>query len=588
MDNKSDFGVELRFIRSFILPHWKVGITILCATLLSTGLRTVRPLLILFLIDDVFVCKNFTLLKGVAFLYFLNVAISYILLLLQDFWIEKTKQKIKFFILLGLFKHIQLLPISFFRDKESGYLSTRIISDTESLGNIFTDIFTNIATPFFTIIAIISITFAISEILALAMIILIPIYVLMTFLFLRRIRRVTNEVQEAQATMGNKYQEVFSSVYFIKSHGLENFFKLRIIKDLKALIKRSIVKEYLRAAIYDTTSLITALSTLAVIYILGIQIMHGRTSVGTVYVVIAYLNMIFSNIQSLIYTNTRIQQSIAIIKRIYHVLDTPVSGEYQCGLAPPVVKKVRYYNVTFAYDSKKEILKQINLIFNENEITALVGESGTGKTTIINLLLGLYDSYKGKIFLNNTELRRIDKRALRRMISLVPQEPFLFSTTIKENIKMGKPDASDKEIVESARLAYAHDFINNLPYRYETIVGEKGAKLSGGEKQRIALARAIIKNPKILIIDEGTSQIDSFSENLIQKSLQNLKRGRIIILVAHRLATILEADMIFVLDKGKIVAKGNHDYLLENCECYRHLFESQIEALTPKNLSKNQ
>ncbi len=555
-----------------------MGISISLSTLLSTSLRTVRPLLILFLIDDVFIGKNLALLRGIIFLYFLNVVIAYIILLLQDFWIESTIQKIKFFIQLALFKHIQFLPISFFTEKESGYLNTRILSDSESLGYIVRDTFISLATNILTIIAILVVTFAISVAIASTMILLIPLYILVSYAFIGKIKQVTNEVQEIQATLGKKYQEVFSSMYFIKSFGLEKFFNLRIIKSLKVFIRRSVLKEYLRSLSFDTTLLLTAMSTLVVMYILGRQILQGKSSIGTIYAVIAYLNMLFSNVQSLVYTNVRFQQSIAIIKRIYQILDKPMSNEYQRGLMPPIVTEIRYQDVTFSYNSRDEVLRKINLLFRENEITAVVGESGVGKTTLVNLLLGMYDSYRGGIFFNNFELREINKQILRSIIGLVPQEPFLFSTTIKENISFGKPNASFQEIVAAAKKAQAHNFISKLPNHYETLIGEKGIKLSDGEKRRITLARAIIKNLRVLIIDEGTSQIDSQSENLILMSLKNLKQGRIIIVIAHRLATILAADKIFVLNNGVIVAEGNHDYLLKNCKIYNFLFESQIAA----------
>ncbi len=552
-------------------------ISILFTTLLSTSLRTIRPLLILFLIDDVFIEKNFILLKGIVFLYFLNVAIAYIILLLQDFWIESTKQKIKFFIQLALFKHILFLPISFFTEKESGYLNTRILSDTESLGTIFMDTFINLATDILTITVILIITFALDITIAITMVLLIPLYILSSYAFIGKLKRTTNEVQEMQAMLGNKYQEAFSSIYFIKSYGLEKLFNLMVIKSLKSFIRTSVLKEYLKSLSFDTTSLLTAMSTLAMIYILGIQIFQGKSSIGTIYVVIVYLNMLFSNVQSLVYTNARIQQSIAIIKRIYQILDKPVSSEYRAGFAPKErLKKIVYHNVTFSYNSDKDVIRKCSLIFKIDEITALVGKSGSGKTTLINLLLGLYDSYYGEIYVDDRELRPIDKQALRSVIGLVPQDPFLFSTSIKENISFGSLNASNEMILRAAKLANADDFINKLPNQYETMIGEKGIRLSGGEKQRLALARAIIRNPSVLIIDEGTSQIDSHSENLILASLKNLKKGRIIIVIAHRLATILDADKIILLENGSAIAEGRHDYLLAHCKSYRFLFESQI------------
>jgi ABC-type multidrug transport system fused ATPase/permease subunit len=491
--------------------------------------------------------------------------------------IESTRQKIKFFIQLKLFKHIQLLPLSFFIDKESGYLSTRILSDTETLDYMFVDTFANLITNIITVAGILITTFAINGTIASIMILLIPPHILLSVMFIGKLKQVTNETQEMRATLGQEYQETFGAIYFIKSFGLEKIFDLKLVRKLKFLVRRSVLREYLRSLSSNTTSLFTAISTWVIIYILGIDILQGRSSIGVIYVIIVYLNMFFSSVQSLIYTNTRFQQSVAIIRRIYQILEEPISNEYRKGVTINNINKgIVYRNVTFSYNSDKKALNKINLFFKKDKITAVVGKTGSGKTTLINLLLGLFESYEGNIFFDNLELRQIDKKTLRSIMALVPQAPFLFSASVRDNISLGNPRASYEMIIQAAKLSNAHDFIIKLPIQYDTFIGEKGIRLSGGEKQRLALARAIIRNPAVLIIDEGTSQIDSNSEDLILESLRYLKKGRIIILIAHRLSTILVADRIIVLDAGRIVGAGTHDYLLVKCPHYRSLFESQI------------
>jgi ABC-type multidrug transport system fused ATPase/permease subunit len=574
---KLEIDTFFAFIRTFVYPHWKIGTAIFFTTLLSSGLRIVRPLLILFLIDNILPNKDFPMLKGVFFLYFLNVILGYVILLIQDFLIESTRQKIKFFIQLKLFKHIQLLPLSFFIDKESGYLSTRILSDTETLDYMFVDTFANLITNIITVAGILITTFAINGTIASIMILLIPPHILLSVMFIGKLKQVTNETQEMRATLGQEYQETFGAIYFIKSFGLEKIFDLKLVRKLKFLVRRSVLREYLRSLSSNTTSLFTAISTWVIIYILGIDILQERSSIGVIYVIIVYLNMFFSSVQSLIYTNTRFQQSVAIIRRIYQILEEPISNEYRKGVTINNINKgIVYRNVTFSYNSDKKALNKINLFFKKDKITAVVGKTGSGKTTLINLLLGLFESYEGNIFFDNLELRQIDKKTLRSIMALVPQAPFLFSASVRDNISLGNPRASYEMIIQAAKLSNAHDFIIKLPNQYDTFIGEKGIRLSGGEKQRLALARAIIRNPAVLIIDEGTSQIDSNSEDLILESLRYLKKGRIIILIAHRLSTILVADRIIVLDAGRIVGAGTHDYLLVKCPHYRSLFESQI------------
>jgi ABC-type multidrug transport system fused ATPase/permease subunit len=273
---------------------------------------------------------------------------------------------------------------------------------------------------------------------------------------------------------------------------------------------------------------------------------------------------------------------MAAIERIFEILELPLEKD---GVKEIEIKEgeIVFENVSFSYDGREKVLENVSFKVKKGEKVAIVGKTGVGKSTLVSLILRFYEPQSGRILIDNQDIKYAKLRSLRKYISIVSQNDFLFSDTIRENIRFGNPNALDEEVEKAAKLAYADEFIKKLPKGYETKIGERGINLSGGERQRISIARAILKNPKILILDEATSAVDSETENKIQKALEDLMRGRVTLIIAHRLSTILNADKILVFENGKIVGEGTHQELYKNNEIYRKLFDHQF--IDKNNLS---
>ena len=324
------------------------------------------------------------------------------------------------------------------------------------------------------------------------------------------------------------------------------------------------------------TELIGVAIALFIIFYSGRQVIEGYLSFGAFTLFMAALLSLVKPFKKLSQVNSIMQQAVAASSRIYEVLDSSPSVKERLGAKELAGfnNNIKFENVCFSY-GEQEVLKNINLEVRKGQLLAIVGPSGVGKSTLVDLIPRFYDPIKGRILIDGIDIQEVSLKSLRLSIGIVKQEIILFNDTVKVNIAYGKIDASQREIEEAARQAYAHDFIKDLPLGYETIIGDRGMKISGGERQRIAIARALLKNPPILILDEATSQLDSGSERIVQEALDRLIQGRTVFVIAHRLSTVRNAHIILVLDKGRIVEQGNHSNLLTNNGLYKKLYELQ-------------
>lgn len=479
-----------------------------------------------------------------------------------------------------LYAKIQGLSLDYFSEKRTGELISRITYDVQVIENAVSYGVTDLFRQVFLIVLYISIAFAIHFKAALIVFLVFPFIGWPLSQIGRKLRKLASRSQERMADMSSILIETISGVRVVKAFCSEeyevnrfkgknhDFYKLKM-KTVRRLLLVSPI-----------TEIFGVICGLIMIFWLGRQVMDGVFSTGVFILFFGSIMSIISPMKKLGNVNALTQQALSANERIYDILDQqPTVKEKSNALAIPIIQKgIVFKGVTFRYDEESgDVLKNIDLEIKTGELVAIVGPTGAGKSTLVNLIPRFYDASEGVVTMDGIDLKDVSFSSLRLQIGIVAQETFLFNDSVGANIAYGDRAASQEEIEESARKAYAHRFIVEMPRGYDTVVGDRGFRLSGGEKQRIAIARAILRNPPILILDEATSQLDSESEKYVQEAVDKLMQGRTVIAIAHRLSTIKKANKIVVLDKGQIVGEGSHDELLESCDLYKRLYKTQFQ-----------
>ncbi len=477
-----------------------------------------------------------------------------------------------------LYSHIQMLPLSFFQKHETGVLMARIMNDVNLVKGMVSDAVTGVLKDFFSILGLLFVIFYRDWVLALIAITVLPVAVIPIVKFGRRMRKLSTRCQEAMADMSFLLHETFTGTRIVKAFGMEAHENRRFFEKTARLFKYEIKAVIVRAMSSPVMELLGGIGITFIIWYGGHKVITGTSTPGTFFSFMAALIMLYEPIKRISRLNNVIQEGLAAAVRIYDILDT--DSDIQESLDAVALKggrhSVVFRNVSFKYEDQM-VLRNINLRVKNGEIVALVGMSGGGKTTLVNLIPRFYDVTEGAILIDGQDVRDVSIASLRSHIGIVTQDPMLFNDTIQNNIAYGRLDASESDIVAAAKAAYAYDFIQNFPDRFGTVVGEKGVRLSGGEKQRICIARALLKNAPILILDEATSSLDTESELAVQGALENLMKGRTTLIIAHRLSTIRHADRIIVIVNGRIVEEGKHEELLALHGEYFKLHDMQFE-----------
>ncbi|MCM8804315.1 MAG: ABC transporter ATP-binding protein/permease [Candidatus Omnitrophica bacterium] len=478
-----------------------------------------------------------------------------------------------------LFKKLEELSLNYYDINSVGTIMTRFSSDVEAFHGFVTQAGQGFLLNIFMIIGIGVMLFSINWLLALYVMIPIPFVVIGTLIFWRGVYPKYFKVWDSQAKLSTFLNNVLSGIKTVKSFSQEEkeYGRFSYYADK---LKDTVRIVNLNISIFNPLmSFLFSLGGLIVWYIGGKNVLEGKLTLGELMAFLSYIGMFYTPLTNLALLSTWFSNFTTASHRIFEVLDT----ESQVKEPKKYVKlfkiegNIEFKNVTFGYDPYQPVIKDISFKIEPGEIVGIVGKSGSGKTTILNLLCKFYDVQKGSILIDGIDIREIPSTELRKHIGLVLQEPFLFRGTIAENISYGKSDATLEEIINAAKIANAHEFIMKMPNGYDTLLGEKGAGLSGGEKQRITIARAILCNPSILILDEATSSVDTESEKKIQDALSTLWKGRTTIIVAHRLSTLKDADKILVIDNGRIVESGNHLELMKKKGVYYNLIVMQTQ-----------
>ncbi len=535
-------------------------------------------------LDDIFIKKDATRLAIIPFLVLAVYLLKAVFEFAQAYLMSGVGQRVIRDIRDHLYRHMQSLSLSFFMRHPTGVLMSRVQNDVSLMQGAITEAVTGLIKDFFTAIFLIGVVFYRDWQLAFIAMVAFPLAFWPIARFGRKLRRASTMSQEITGGLSSHLHETISGVKLVKSFGAEGYEVDRFTSRNAELYRLSMKIVKVQALTSPLSETFAGIGAAAVIFYGGYSVVNGHSTPGNFFSFMTALFMLYEPVKRLSRVNNVIQQGIAAATRVFEVLDTlpEVKEKRDAPELPPVRKEIEFDHVDFRYDENgDDILKDIALRIPAGTMVAIVGSSGAGKTTLVDLIPRFYDPYRGAIRIDGTDIRDVSLSSLRSCIGIVSQHTILFNDTVRANIAYGMKDADDGKIEEAARRANAHGFISRLREGYDTVVGEQGLKLSGGERQRIAIARALLKDAPILILDEATSALDSESESVVQEALDTLMRGRTTFVIAHRLSTVRNADLLLVVEEGRIVEKGTHEELLSRETRYRSFYLRQFEEKKP-------
>ena len=566
---------------SYIKPHLPLAIFGFALTIGFTFLNLLPPYLMKILIDDAIGNANLTLLVWLT----ISLAVIYLLRALtaagRSYLLGKLGQRIMVDLRRRLYEHLQVLSLSFYDKNETGRIMSRVMSDTERVQFFLTWGIQQFFMDIMILIFVAGILFTMNWQLAIIVLTPTPILVIGTKLFSKRIHNVYHKAWRRWADLSAILADTVPGVTVVKAFSQERKEISKFNRKTQELYEVNVKISFMEGIFFPLVGFVMTLGAVSVWWFGGRQILSGTLTLGVLTAFISYTWRFYEPVGRLSNMSSILLRATTSAERIFEVLDTrpEVHDSPNAVSLPPLKGHIKFHNVSFAYESGETVLRNINLEIKPGQKVGLVGPSGAGKTTLAKLILRFYDPTEGKITIDGYDLREVKQESLRRQIGIVLQEPFLFKGSIAENIVYGNPRAPPERIIEAAKAANIHEFILSLPEAYDTDVGERGHRLSGGEKQRVSIARALLRNPKILILDEATSSVDTVTESLIQQALERLMENRTSIIIAHRLSTLRNADKIVVIDHGEIVEEGSHEELIRLGGLYSRLCRMQA-ALT--------
>jgi len=566
-----------KYVFKLARPYWYLILgSILCssvASLISGAVAwLVKPLF-----DKVFLPQNY---KYLIYLPFLLLGLFFLrgsAVFLQAYLMKKASYKLGKELRIKVYQKILSLPIGYGTQRTSGEMVSRIVNDILLLESTVGDISRTLFLETVTVLILIGVAFNRSWQLTLLTFIVFPLVVITSEWLARKTHKNRHRVQNQIALITNTLTESFKGLKEIKVYLVENrmikYFAHLCEKTYRFLLKSVKYEEGVKFAV----NFLTGLAGGIILFYGGYLIKSGSITPGDFFSLFTAILMVFNPIKKLAGTYNKFHDFIAGVERLEEILSLPEEKGGSKRITK-IKEGFEFKGVSFKYPSSETFaLRNIEVKLPAGKIIAIIGKSGAGKSTFVSLIPRFYDPTEGKIFLDGIDLRNFDLVSLRNLIGIVSQEVVVFNMSIAENIALGKPDATMEEIIEAAKMAYAHEFIEKLPHGYHTVLEKDGFSLSGGQKQRLAIARAILKNPPVLILDEATSHLDTISEKYVQKGLENLMKGRTTIIIAHRLSTVKNADLVIVLKDGKIVGVGTHKELEKECPEYQNLYQEFLK-----------
>ena len=563
-----------RIIINYLLPHKLKIFLALVMMIISAGATGLHAWLVRPALDEVLIQGNKEMLFLIPLAIIIATLCKGLATYTHSFQMSKVAHSVIASLQFKMVEKLMFLNLKFFNDSKTGNLISRLINDTYFLRMAIVKSVTGIIKDFLVIIFLLANMFYQSWTLTLFAFFAFPLAIWPIRKIGKSIRKITYTIQNEIAVFSNVLGESIRGIRQIKAYNREEFEKEKAKKTIHQIKDYFIRSAFISNRLSPLMEFIGSLAIALSIYIGGVFVLNETMTTGQFMSFLVSLLLAYQPVKALGNLNISVQEGLASAERIFKLLDTSdnfIEKTYR-EKNPLIVKegKIELKNISFSYDENK-ILDNINLIFPAGQKTALVGLSGSGKSTILSLLLNLFDNYKGEILIDNQNIKEYSLESLRNNMALVTQETMLFNDTIAKNIQYGNLKANNFDLEKASNLAGVNQFTDSLPKKLETIVGESGIKVSGGQRQRIAIARAIIKNSPILLLDEATSSLDNLTENQIQESINQLMKNKTSIVVAHRLSTIEDADLIYVIENGKIIDSGNHKYLLNHSNLYKNL-----------------
>ncbi len=562
----------------YFAPYWGRITLATIAMMIVAGSQPAVAYLVKPTLDKIFIDKDkhFLLLIPAAFLILEFAKAGF--RVIQNYVMQACGLKVLERLREELYRKIIFLPMKFYEEAQVGMLMSRVINDVLLIRASLPALIMLIR-QVFTIIFLVCVAFYQNAFLAFWAVIVLPAALFPFVYFGRRMRKLSRKGQAKLADISVLLQEIFSGIRVVKAFSTEQSEGVRFDKENRRLLSFSLKQAMASELSSSVMEFMGAVAAALVIWFGGMEVIEGRSTPGTFFSFLTSIIMLYDPIKKMSNSNNEIQKALAGAERVFEILDSPdirVEKDGTTTLDQPF-EELAFENVSFAYQDGTKALDNVSLRVKKGERIALVGPSGGGKTTFVNMIPRFYEPLSGRITLNGKPLQDYTLKSLRAAIAMVSQDSFLFNLTVRENITYGRVDVPEGALEAAARAAYADNFIATLPEGYETMVGERGAKLSGGQKQRLTIARAIVKDAPLLILDEATSALDSESEGIVQKALENLMQNRTSIVIAHRLSTVLHADRILVVEKGRIIAEGRHEALLQSCPLYAKLYDMQFK-----------
>jgi len=586
------FRRQGRLLR-YAKPHWR-GLLVLVATMLANiGLELLRPWPLKLVVDNVLGNSGLPAalkwLPGVdgprGLLVWVVIATLLIFLLgtvsqmAYTYYSLRLGQKMTFSLATDLFAHLQRLSLGFHTRRPTGDLISRVTGDSWCVNTLVTDALVPALQAVVTLIAMFVVMWGLQPTLTLLALGVAPFFIIVIKILGGPIKDRNREQRDLEGSMMSVVEQTLSAVPAIQAFTREEHETRRF----SSYADRTVIA-YVRATVAGLwfelfAGLVTTLGTAAVIYVGARLALDGKLTAGTIIVFLSYLGSLYDPLDSITQTTQTVQGAAAEADRVSEILETePAIQDKPHAPAARMRGAIRYEGVTFGYEPGRAVLHDISLEAQPGDVVAIVGPTGAGKTTLMNLLVRFYDPWSGRITIGGTDIRDVRHRSLREQIGLVLQDPFIFPISAADNVAYGRPDARRADVLAATRAANAHDFITALPEGYETLIGERGATLSGGEKQRLSIARAFLKDAPVLVLDEPTSALDARTEGALLEALERLMAGRISFIIAHRLSTIRKASWILVLDHGRIVDSGTHAELLERGGLYAAMYNRQMDV----------